>query len=120
WLVGSRLAILMAGAFLTQWALLYLNRSLGLGEKDAGTIPIPLVGVVALGTLISVVPAARISDRVGRKPVIWVSCAIGATGLAIVAIAPSVPVAFLGAVVYGLSAGIFLAVDWALMTDIIP
>ena len=120
WLVGSRLAILMAGSFLTQWALLYLNRSLGLGEKDAGTILIPLVGVVALGTLISVVPAARISDRVGRKPVIWVSCAIGATGLAIVAIAPSVPVAFLGAVVYGLSAGIFLAVDWALMTDIIP
>ena len=120
WLVGSRLAILMAGSFLTQWALLYLNRSLGLGEKDAGTILIPLVGVVGLGTLISVVPAARISDRVGRKPVIWASCVIGAIGLATTAIAPSVPVAFLGAVIYGLSAGIFLAVDWALMTDIIP
>ena len=78
------------------------------------------MGVVGLGTLISVVPAARISDRVGRKPVIWASCVIGAIGLATTAIAPSVPVAFLGAVIYGLSAGIFLAVDWALMTDIIP
>jgi MFS family permease len=120
WLVGSRLAILTAGAFLVQLALLYLVRSMGLGEKDAGTVLVPLVGLVALGTVISVVPAARISDRIGRKPVIWASCAIGALGLGITAIAPSLPVAFLGAVIYGLSAGIFLAVDWALMTDIIP
>ncbi len=27
---------------------------------------------------------------------------------------------FVGALLYGISAGIFLAVDWALMTDIIP
>jgi MFS family permease len=66
------------------------------------------------------VPAARISDRVGRKPVIWASCALGALGLAIVASAPILPLAFLGALLYGISAGTFLAVDWALMTDIIP
>lgn len=28
--------------------------------------------------------------------------------------------AYVGALLYGVSAGIFLAVDWALMTDIIP
>jgi MFS family permease len=37
-----------------------------------------------------------------------------------VAIAGSFPLALVGSVTYGLSAGIFLAVDWALMTDIIP
>jgi MFS family permease len=120
WLVGSRLAILTAGSFLTKLALLYLVRSMQLGESDAGNVLIPLVGLVALGTVVAVVPAARISDRVGRKPVIWASCVIGSIGLAITALAPSVPVAFIGAVAYGLSAGIFLAVDWALMTDIIP
>ena len=56
----------------------------------------------------------------GRKPVIWVSCAIGAVGLGLVAIAPSLPVVFVGTLLYGISAGTFLAVDWALMTDIIP
>ena len=81
---------------------------------------IPLVALVALGTVSSVVPAARISDRVGRKRVIWASCAVSAVGLAIVAGAPSLPFAFLGALLYGVSAGMFLAVDWALMTDIIP
>ncbi len=120
WLVSSRLAILMAGSMLTQLATPYLRRSLGLEQTDTGLVIIGLTGLVALGTLIAVVPAARISDRIGRKPVIWASCVLGAVGLAICAAAPSVPFAYLGAGMYGLSAGIFLAVDWALMTDIIP
>src|SRR5207247_6313791 len=68
----------------------------------------------------AVVPAARISDLVGRKKVIYAGCAIGAVGLAIVALAPALPLVYAGVAIYGVSAGIFLAVDWALMTDIIP
>ena len=120
WFVGSRLAILMAGSILTQLAVFYLARSMGLDQVHTGLVEIPLVALVALGTVTSVVPAARISDRVGRKRVIWASCAIGAVGLATVAAAPGLPFAFAGALLYGTSAGTFLAVDWALMTDIIP
>ncbi len=120
WLVASRLAILMGGSVLTSLAVFYLARTMGLNEHDSGIVFIPLVALVALGTVASVVPAARISDRVGRKRVIWASCAVSATGLAIVASAPNLPIAFVGALLYGISAGMFLAVDWALMTDIIP
>ena len=120
WLVASRLAILMAGAVLIHLATFYLARSMGLDQRDSGITIIAVVGLVALGTVIAVIPAGRMSDRVGRKPVIWSSCAIGAIGLATVAIAPNLPVAFAGAFLYGLSAGIFVSVDWALMTDIIP
>jgi MFS family permease len=120
WLVASRLAILMGGGVLTNLALFYLARTMGLNEVDTGLVFIPMVGLVAFGTVLSVVPSARISDRIGRKPVIWASCAIGAVGLAIVASAPSLPLVFVGTLLYGISAGTFLAVDWALMTDIIP
>ena len=120
WLVASRLAILMGGSVLTSLAVFYLARTMGLDEEDSANVFIPLVALVALGTVSSVVPAARISDRVGRKRVIWASCAVSAVGLAIVASAPSLPFAFFGALLYGISAGMFLAVDWALMTDIIP
>ena len=120
WLVGSRLAILMAGGVLTNLALFYLARTLGMSAKEAGTAFIVLVGLVALGTVTAVVPSARLSDRVGRKPVIYASCVIGAIGMAIVATAPSFPIALVGTLLFGLSAGIFLAVDWALLTDIIP
>ena len=46
--------------------------------------------------------------------------AIGAAGLLTAAVAPTVPVAFVGAALMGIGTGSFLAVDWALMTDIIP
>ncbi|MBA2314412.1 MAG: MFS transporter [Chloroflexi bacterium] len=120
WLVGSRLAILMAGGVLVNLAAFYLARSHGLTQAETGGAYLVMVGLVAVGTVISVVPSARISDRVGRKKVIYASCALGAVGFAIVAAAPTLPIAFAGVALYGISAGIFLAVDWALMTDIIP
>ena len=40
--------------------------------------------------------------------------------MAVVALAPSPQVALIGVVPIGVAAGIFLSVDWALMTDIIP
>ena len=147
WLLGSRLTILMAGGILTGLGIIYVADSLQYDQDMAGFALIPVVGLVAVGTVISLVPAARLSDRIGRKKVIWASCAIGALGLGLVALAPStaeVPteilerssgdggaieamladpryyVALLGAVVYGLSAGAFLAVDWALITELIP
>lgn len=120
WLVASRLAVLMGGGVLTNLAVFYLARSLGMTQEEAGTAFIVMVGLVAFGTVVAVVPAARASDRIGRKSVIYISCAVGGAGLIVVAVAPSFPVAIVGAVVFGLSTGIFLAVDWALMTDIIP
>jgi MFS family permease len=52
--------------------------------------------------------------------VIYASCAIGFIGIALAALAPAVELAIVGGALFGASAGTFLAVDWALMTDIIP
>lgn len=120
WLVTSRLAFLMATNMLVKLALFYLSRSHGLAQEEAGGTLTIVLGFTALGTIVAVLPSARLSDRVGRKRVIYTSCAIGAVGLGIVAAAPSIPVALVGVVIYGLATGSFLAVDWALMTDIIP
>ncbi len=120
WLVTSRLAFLMATNMLIKLAIFYLSRSHGLDQEEAGGTLTIILGFTALGTIVAVLPSARLSDRVGRKRVIYASCAIGALGLGIVAVAPSIPVALVGVVVYGLATGAFLAVDWALMTDIIP
>ena len=120
-LVASRLFFLMGGGVLFNLVIAYLNQSHGLDQEAANTVNlIYLLPTIVLANLIVIVPAARISDRLGRKPVIYASCAIGGLGVGIVALAPTIPVAILGAALYGASAGIFLAVDWALMTDIIP
>jgi len=119
-LVGSRFFVLMGANVLVNGAVFFLARSLALNTTAAGTALLGVLGVVTVGNVIAVVPAARISDRIGRKPVIYVACALGAAGLAVVAVAPGVPVALVGAGLFGVGSGAFLAVDWALMTDIIP
>ncbi len=120
WLVASRLFFLMAGGILFSYVVVYLKNVFGYGESEAGAINGAMLVVVAVGNLVAVVPASRLSDRIGRKPVIYAACLVGAIGVAVTAMAPVVPVALLGAGLFGMSQGVFLSVDWALMTDIIP
>jgi MFS family permease len=119
-LVLSRLTFFAGVNALLGWVIVYFNQTLRLTTEDKGVL-VPLTQiVVALVTVVATFPSARISDRIGRKPVIYVACAVGGAGLLVVALAPAYPVFLLGAVLMGGAAGTFLAVDWALMTDIIP
>jgi len=120
WLLFSRLLFLGGGALLANFVLIFLGRALGMEKEEANATQLLVLGVVVVANLLAVVPASRISDRIGRKPVIWAACGIGGIGIAIAAAAPNVPVALVGGFLFGASAGSFLAVDWALMTDIIP
>jgi MFS family permease len=119
-LVISRLLFLAGINMLLGFYILFMERSLLITTEQEGFwIPVT-AGTVALLTLLSTIPSARLSDRIGRKPVIYAACVFGAAGMAITAIAPSIEVFVLGVVMIGVASGTFLAVDWALMTDIIP
>jgi len=120
WLVASRLFFLMGGAMLVNLVITYLKQTHGLDQTAANGQNVVILVLVVIGNLIAIVPSARLSDRIGRKPVIYASCIIGALGLTIAGLAPSIPVLMVGATLFGISAGTFLAVDWALITDIIP
>jgi len=120
WLLVSRLFILMGGASLVNFVLFYLPRSLGIAESDVDAAILQLLAAATLAALFSIIPASRLSDRIGRKPVIWGCTAFGMVGLVMVALAPNLTVATIGAALLGSSQGTFLSVDWALMTDIIP
>jgi MFS family permease len=119
-LVLSRLMFFAGVNALLGWVIVYFNQTLRLTTEDKALL-VPLTNVVvALVTVIATFPSARISDRIARKPVIYVACAVGGIGLLVVAFAPAYPTFRAGAILLGAAAGTFLAVDWALMTDIIP
>ncbi len=119
-LLASRFFVLMGAGVLINLQTFYLAQSLGLDQKATALAQVAVLAVVVVGNLVAIVPAGRISDRIGRKRVIYVACLLGGTGLALVAVAPGVPLALVGAAMFGTGSGSFLAVDWALMTDIIP
>ncbi len=120
-LVASRFFILGGGYFLIGLIVPYLERAQHITNPDERAVLILVsTGVVALCTAISTIPAARIADRYGRKRVIYVACVVAGVGMTIAALAPSIPVFIGGAILMGVGLGSFLAVDWALMTEIIP
>jgi MFS family permease len=120
YLVLSRLLFFAGINVLTGWFVIYMNQTIRPAPEDRFAILSVIQIVVAVVTALSTFPSARLSDRIGRKPVIYVACLVGGLGLFVVAVAPSFLIVLVGAVLMGVGAGTFLAVDWALMTDIIP
>jgi MFS family permease len=120
WLVASRFFFLMGGSILVGFVIAYLKQTHGQLEKEANGTNVLILIIVVLTNLIAIIPSARLSDRIGRKPVIYASCVVGFVGLVMAGLGPSIPFALIGAGLFGASAGTFLAVDWALITDIIP
>jgi MFS family permease len=119
-LVLSRLLFLAGTNMLLATYLIFMDETLGIPRTERG-LWINVTGAsMAVMTMLSTIPAARISDRIGRKPVIYAACAVGAISLLILGLAPTIQVFVVGAVLMGIATGTFLAVDWALMTDIIP
>ena len=116
-----RLLFLMGTGTFINISLLYVERVFGVTDGDERTfIWLAAAGMGLAGTVLAALPAARISDRTGRKPVVWAAALLASLGVVILATAGSPAVALVGAFFLGAGSGAYIAVDWALMTDIIP
>jgi MFS family permease len=120
WLVGSRLLFLMATGTLTAIAFFYMQDAFGLDRQSALNYSFMAGALIIVFGAIATAPSGRLSTRYGRKRLIFLSAAIGCVGMAALVVAPTPQVALAFVVPIGVGGGIFLAVDWALMTDIIP
>jgi MFS family permease len=120
WLLGSRLFVLMATVTLTDLIFFYMSRSIGLSDAEIGIWINVATALIAVTTAVTTFPAARLSDRLGRKTLVYFTCVLGSLGMLGVALAPNILVSVVFVIPVGIAAGAFLAVDWALMTDIVP
>jgi MFS family permease len=121
WAFASRFLFVLAYAFLTTYQAYYLLDRLGTAEADVAQ-------QIFLGTLVQsiVIVAAslvggRVSDRTGRRKA-FVAAASVVYGLALFLIAAATDVnGFLvGMAISGLGFGLYMAVDLALVVDVLP
>jgi MFS family permease len=116
-----RFLFLMGTGTFVNISLLYLERVFSVTDKDERSqLWMMALGMALLGTIVAALIGARVSDRTGRKPVAWAAAAVAALGILLLAVAPVPAVALAGALFLGAGSGAYLAVDWALMTEIIP
>jgi MFS family permease len=119
WLLLVRLLFL--GAYnATLIAIGYFRRSHGMTASEADATVFVATAIVGVSTALAAVPGGRLSDRFGRRPVIWVAALVAGAGLLGVAVAPTPEVAVASWIPFGIGMGIFLSADWALMADVIP
>jgi Na+/melibiose symporter-like transporter len=73
-----------------------------------------------LGAVLSSLAAGILSDRIGRKPVVYFSSALQAFVPIVYAFFYGFNLVVLLGVVFGLGYGAYTAVDWALASDVLP
>ena len=117
WFLVSRMLMGIPGVILQTFALYYLMDVVGIPNPAAATAD--LLIVVGICLLASVYPAGRLSDRVGRKPIVISSGLLGAAGIALLFFSGSYMHIMLCGALLGIANGAFLSTSWALATDLV-
>lgn len=141
WLMASRLLILMGVVGIQSFTLFYFTDAFFHGDGDlARRTTTVVVGLVVGLAILITWPAARLSDRIGRRPMILIGGLIASAGTLVLVFGgyrwmPDsllVPLAGLlglpdlvaqtvvAGLLVGIGLGAFLSVDWAFITDVIP
>ena len=107
------------GQYSVQPFLQYYNKDV-MRQGDPANATSIMLACIIVGSIASALIGGRISDRVGRKPVIYVAGGLMAAVALMLLFAPNFPVALALALVFGLGFGAFTSVDWALGSDAMP
>jgi len=117
WFLVSRLLILTALVTLQRYALYFLMDVIGIANPVAVTAD--LLIVVGICMFAAVYPAGRLSDRVGRKPIVVSSGLLGAFGIVMLFFSHSYGYLMFCGGILGISSGAFMSTNWALATDLV-
>ena len=120
WLMVSRLFFLMAPVGVSTFALNYIRFTFSYTKEQASLYSSILLAIVVVFAAIMSMTAGFLAQRYGKKRMVAAACIIGAVGSTLLIFAPSLMWILVFGVILGISLGVFLSVDWAFMTDLIP
>jgi MFS family permease len=119
WAFGTRFAVQLGNALGTLYLLYFLADAVKVERPEDGVVF--LIVVYAAALIATAVVAGVISDRTGKRKIfVIVSGIIMTVAALLLAIWPTWPAAVAAAATLGAGYGIYLAVDSALITQVLP
>ena len=121
WAWLTRFLMNLGNALVILYLLYYLKDAIDLTDKQAEDGVFLLTALYGVTTVVTAILGGIWSDRMGRrKPfVIW-SGLIAAVALVILGFASTWPMAVVGAVILAIGFGTYTAVDFAMITQVLP
>lgn len=105
---------------LNLFVIFYMVDVVGMTFSEASRLFGDLSVVLGVSLLVITIPAGRLSDKFGRRPILLAACLVAVAGNLLILGARTRPVLILGGGALGLATGIFLSASWALATDLVP
>jgi Na+/melibiose symporter-like transporter len=121
WVLITRAMICMGVYSISVFFQYFLKDVVKAGDPVAATQNLMVI-IIGMGIPTSIV-AGQLSDRHGRKPLVYASGAVMAIAVAIfvpISFFPTVAAAFVVGGLFGIGNGAYQAVDWALAIDVLP
>jgi MFS family permease len=121
WAWLSRFLLFMGLATLLSYQVFYLIDTLGLAQAAIPEVMLKSTLISTGTTVLGSVLGGWISDRIQRRKVfVLTSALVYGAGLAVIGFSTQLEGFFWGIAVCGLGQGIYLAVDLALVTEVLP
>jgi MFS family permease len=119
WAAVARLAIQLANSIATLYLLYFLRDELNFDDPAGGVFVLTLV--YTAGILCTSVLAGRLSDRSGRRKIfVVVSSAVIAVAMLMLSVWHEWGAVVMAAGILGLGYGVYVAIDNALITQVLP
>lgn len=121
WAFVTRFLMQFGNALMLLFMFYWLEDGLNMGKAAAERGVFVLTAIYALMTVITAVIGGIASDRIGRrKPFVIGSGMVVALAFTILMFSHSFAMTMVGAIVMGLGFGMYQAVDFALITQVLP
>lgn len=118
WVWLTRFLVMMGFYSIQPFAQYYLEDVIGV--KNPATTAAMFFGIVLFAAMLSGYFGGAISDKVGRKKVVYVANSVIAVMAVALIFCHNMTQVLIVGVLFGLGYGAYISVDWALGTDVLP
>jgi MFS family permease len=120
WVWITRFLVMMGFYAIMPFINYYLVDVVGVPQNKVDSTAPMLLGVVLIVSSISGYYGGTISDRIGRKKVVYIANTLIAIVAPLFILAHSMPIALVVGALFGFGYGAYISVDYALGTDVLP